>query len=50
VVTSLVAFDVIHPTVGFAVGCAGLLLLLDVFGWRMLSVTLNRERLITGTR
>ncbi|MFD0582650.1 ABC transporter permease [Dactylosporangium darangshiense] len=50
VVTSLVAFDVIHATVGLAIGCAALLLLLDGLGWRTLAVTLNRERLITGTR
>ncbi|MFR9780615.1 ABC transporter permease [Micromonospora sp. MS34] len=50
VVTSLVAFDVIHATVGLAVGCAALLLVLDGLGWRALAVTLNRERLITGTR
>ncbi|MFU8870485.1 hypothetical protein [Micromonospora sp. SL4-19] len=49
VVTSLVAFDVIHGTIGLAVGCAAVLLILDGFGWRILSGTLNRERLITGT-
>jgi ABC-type Na+ efflux pump permease subunit len=50
VVTSLVAFGVIHGTVGLAVGCAAGLLLLDALGWRILSVTLNSERLVTGTR
>ena len=49
-VTSLIAFDVIHPTVGLAIGSAVLLLLLDGLGWRLLSLLLDRERLITGTR
>jgi ABC-type transport system involved in multi-copper enzyme maturation permease subunit len=49
-VTSLTAFNVIHATVGLAVGAAVLLLLLDVLGWRLLSLLLDRERLITGTR
>jgi len=50
VVTSLVAFGVIHATVELAVGCAAALLLLDGLGWRILSRTLNRERLITSIR
>jgi ABC-2 type transport system permease protein len=50
VVTSLVAFNVIHATLGLAVGCAALLLLLDGLGWRTLAVTLNHERLITGAQ
>jgi ABC-2 type transport system permease protein len=50
VVTSLIAFDVIHPTVRLAIGCAALLLVLDGLGWRLLSLILDRERLITGTR
>lgn len=50
VVTSLVAFNVIHATLGLAVGCAALLLLLDGLGWRTLALTLNHERLITGAQ
>jgi hypothetical protein len=50
VVTSLTAFDVIHPSLGLAIGAAALLLLLDVSGWRLVSLLLDRERLITGTR
>lgn len=50
VVTSLIAFDVIHPTVGLAIGAAALLVLLDGLGWWLLSLLLDRERLITGTR
>ncbi|WP_204071501.1 ABC transporter permease [Planotetraspora phitsanulokensis] len=50
VLTSLVAFDVIHPTLGRALGLAAALLLLDALGWRIVSLAFNRERLITGTR
>jgi ABC-type transport system involved in multi-copper enzyme maturation permease subunit len=50
VVTSLTAFDVIHPSLGLAIGAAALLLLLDGLGWRLVSLLLDRERLITGTR
>jgi ABC-type Na+ efflux pump permease subunit len=49
-VTSLIAFNVIPPTFGLAVGLAGLLLGLDGLGWRLVSLALDRERLITGTR
>jgi ABC-2 type transport system permease protein len=49
-VTSLCAFNVIPVSVGLAVGCGALLLVLDVLGWRLLSLLLDRERLITGTR
>jgi ABC-2 type transport system permease protein len=50
VVTSLIAFDVIHPTLAVAVGGAALLLLLNRLGWRATSALFDRERLITGTR
>lgn len=50
IVTSLVAFNVIHASIGLAVGCAALLLLLDAFAWRVLSVALDSERLIAGVR
>src|SRR5262245_43924289 len=33
VATSLIAFDVIHPTLGLAVGLGAALLLLDTLGW-----------------
>jgi ABC-type transport system involved in multi-copper enzyme maturation permease subunit len=49
-VTSLVAFNVIHPTLGLAIGLAAALLLLDGLGWRFMSAAFDRERLITGTR
>ena len=49
-VTSLIAFDVIHATVGLALGLGGVLLVLDGLGWRIVSPMFDRERLITGTR
>ncbi len=49
-VTSLIAFNVIPATLGLALGLAAALLLLDGLGWRIISATFNRERLIAGTR
>jgi ABC-type Na+ efflux pump permease subunit len=49
-VTTLLALDVIHATLGLALGGAALLLVLDGLGWRITSATFDRERLITGTR
>lgn len=49
-VSSLIAFDVIHATLGLAIGLAALLLVLDRLGWRIVSAAFDRERLITGTR
>ena len=48
--TSLAAFNVIHPTLGLALGGAAALLVLDGLGWWIISATFDRERLITGTR
>jgi ABC-type transport system involved in multi-copper enzyme maturation permease subunit len=48
--TSLIAFNVIHVTLGLALGLGALLLLVDASGWRIVSPMFNRERLITGTR
>jgi ABC-type transport system involved in multi-copper enzyme maturation permease subunit len=48
-VTTLIAYNVIHATLGLALGLAVLLLVLDGLGWRIASVRLDRERLITGT-
>jgi ABC-type Na+ efflux pump permease subunit len=50
VATSLIAFDLIHPTLGLALGLAAALLVLDGLGWLIVSPTFNREQLITGTR
>ena len=48
--TALIAFNVIHPSLGLALGAAVLLLVLDGLGWRIASAMFDRERLITGTR
>jgi ABC-2 type transport system permease protein len=48
-VTTLLALNVIHATLGLALGGAALLLVLDTLGWRITSATFDRERLITGT-
>ena len=50
VLAALVAFNVIHPTLGLALGLGAALLLLDGAGWRIASATFDPERLITGTR
>ena len=50
VVASLIAFNVIHATLGLALGLAAALLVLDGLGWRIMSAMFDRERLITGTR
>jgi ABC-type transport system involved in multi-copper enzyme maturation permease subunit len=49
-VTTLLALNLIHATLGLALGGAALLLVLDTLGWRITSATFDRERLITGTR
>ena len=49
-VTSLVAFDVIHATLRLALGLGVVLLALDGLGWRIVAPMFDRERLITGTR
>jgi hypothetical protein len=49
-VTSLIAFDVIHATLGLGLGLGLLLVVVDGLGWRFVSSLFDRERLITGTR
>jgi len=49
-VTSLIAFNVIHATLGLALGGAAALLILGGLGWRIVSAMFDRERLMTGTR
>jgi len=49
-VTSFIAFDVIAPTLGLAVGFGAVLLIADAMGWRIVAPMFDRERLITGTR
>jgi len=50
VVTSLIAFNVIHATLVVALVGAVVLLVLNRLGWRITSAMFDRERLITGTR
>lgn len=50
IVSALIAFGVIHATLGLALGLGALLLVLDRLGWRAVSALFDRERLITGTR
>jgi ABC-type transport system involved in multi-copper enzyme maturation permease subunit len=49
-VTSLIAFNVISPTLGVALAFGAALLVLIRFGWRFSLVLFNRERLITRTK
>ncbi len=49
-VSTLVAFNVIHATLGLALGLGAALLLVDRLGWRAVSAMFDRERLITSTR
>ena len=50
VLAALVAFNVIHPTLGLALGLGAALVLVDGAGWRIMSATFEPERLISGTR
>jgi ABC-type transport system involved in multi-copper enzyme maturation permease subunit len=50
VVAALVAFNVIHPTLGLALGLAAALLLGNRLGWRITAAAFDRERLITSTK
>lgn len=50
VVTALVGFDVIRPTVTVAVGLGLGLLLVDLLAWRVVSALFRRERLLTGAK
>ncbi len=50
IVTVLIAVNVFAPSVELAVGAAALLIVLDVFGWRVVSTLFDRERLISGSR
>ena len=50
VVAALIAFNVIHASLGLALGLTAVLLLLVGLGWGIMSATFDRERLMTGTR
>src|SRR5262245_14930883 len=47
-VTSLIALNAIHASLGLALAGAALLLALDGLGWRITSAAFDRERLIAG--
>jgi ABC-type transport system involved in multi-copper enzyme maturation permease subunit len=47
VVAALVAFDVLHPTPGLAVGLAAALLVGNWLGWRITAAAFDRDRLLT---
>jgi ABC-2 type transport system permease protein len=49
-ISSLFAFNVIHPTLKLAVGVGVALIVIDRLGWRVVSALFDRERLITSTR
>jgi ABC-type transport system involved in multi-copper enzyme maturation permease subunit len=46
-VAALIAFDVVHPTLGLALGLAAALLVGNGLGWRVTAAGFDRERLIT---
>jgi ABC-2 type transport system permease protein len=50
ILAALIAFGVIRPTLGLALGLGAALLFADAVGWRVVAPMLNRERLITGTK
>jgi hypothetical protein len=50
IVTSLIAFNVVHPPPVLVLGLIATLVPLDAFAWRMVSLLFNRERHITNTR
>jgi ABC-2 type transport system permease protein len=49
-VTSLMAFNVIQPTVGLALALGAGLLVIDLGAWRVVSMLFDRERLVTGSK
>jgi len=49
-VTTLIAFNVIHATLGLAVVLGVVLLLANRLGWRLVSALFDRERLIASVR
>jgi len=49
-VSALIAYNVIHVTLGLTLGLAAVLLGLDTVGWRISSAMFDRERLVTGTK
>jgi ABC-2 type transport system permease protein len=50
VLTGLILFNVIPQTFGLILGLAAALLVFAGLGWRLVSATFNRERLVSGAR
>ncbi|MGO9899089.1 MAG: ABC transporter permease [Solirubrobacteraceae bacterium] len=48
--TTLIAYNVIHATLGLAFALAAALLLANRLGWRIVSALFDRERLIASTK
>lgn len=48
--TTLISLNVIHPTLGLALGCGAALVISNRLGGRIVSALFDRERLITGRR
>ena len=48
--STLLAFNVIKPTLALALVLGGVLIVVDRLGWRVVSAMFDRERLITNTR
>jgi ABC-2 type transport system permease protein len=46
----LLAVNVLHPTLGLALGLGLAMVVVDRLGWRVVSALFDRERLITGAR
>jgi ABC-2 type transport system permease protein len=49
-VSYLIAFNVLHVTLGLVLALMAALLIVDGLGWRIVSSMFDRERLITGIR
>jgi ABC-2 type transport system permease protein len=49
-VTTLIAFNVIHATLGLAVILGAVLVVANRLGWRIVAAAFDRERLVTGSR
>jgi ABC-2 type transport system permease protein len=47
IVTTLLAFGTIHPTLPLAIALGAALLIGNRVGWRIVAATLDRERLVT---
>jgi ABC-2 type transport system permease protein len=48
--TTLIALDVIHPSLPLAILLGAALIVGNRLGWRVVSAAFDRERLVTGSR